>query len=265
MSSSSSLLLPDTLNKAWARDKSRFGFAMLAKMGWQEGKGLGRNEDGMTTNIRVTKRTDALGIGAAPAGSGGEAALTAAVSDYNALLASLSSSAVGTSDAAAAVVSGGGGGRIIARFARRGVLRQKNVAAYSAADLAAVLGTAVVGGRGGAGVAVALPDAPELRVVHRSERERKNHKKKRAREEEKEAEEEEEEEDIKHEVVSKKSKKGRVVPLPVVDDEEVEAEAEDVQVNASTEDDDDAILRRAAKKWAKRAAKAAAEASKASR
>ena len=240
MSSSSSLLLPDTLNKAWARDKSRFGFAMLAKMGWQEGKGLGRNEDGMTTNIRVTKRTDALGIGAAPAGSGGEAALTAAVSDYNALLASLSSSAVGTGGGAAAVVSGGG--RIIARFARRGVLRQKNVAAYSAADLAAVLGTAVVGGRGGAGVAVALPDAPELTVVHRSERERKNHKKKR------EEEEEEEEAINKHEVVSKKSKKTSRVAV------EVEAEAA-----TATEDDDDAILRRAAKKWAKRAAKAAAE------
>ena len=222
-----SAILPDTLNKAWARDKSRFGFAMLAKMGWQEGKGLGRNEDGMVNNIRVAKRTEALGIGAAPATSGGEAALTAAVSDYNALLAQLSSSAVGTIVRPTTKV---GDGRIIARFARRGVLRQKNVAAYSAADLAAVLGTSVVGGRGGAGVAVALPDAPELRIVHRSERERKKEKKRAREEEEAEAEEEEE-----------------------------EGEGEGAKLTAIKEEaDDDAIMRKAAKKWAKRASKAAA-------
>jgi len=49
------------------------------------------------------------------------------------------------------------------------VLRQKNVAGYSAEDLRAVLGTAaVLGARaGGAGDAVALPSAPL--VTHASE------------------------------------------------------------------------------------------------
>jgi hypothetical protein len=233
----SASVLPDTLNKAWATDKSRFGFAMLSKMGWSEGKGLGLKEDGMTSHVRVAKRKDALGLGATPANGGGEAALTAAVSDYNALLASLSSSAVGGSGGGGGRGGGGddggaaprasSGGRIIARFARAGVLRQKNVAAYSSADLAAVLGTAVVGA-GGAGVAVELPDAPSLKVVHRSEGERKRDKK-RARK----LEEEEE----------------AAAPEPVADIADEESEV-----------DPEAALRRAARKWAKRAARAAAKA-----
>ena len=31
--------------------KSKFGSAMLAKMGWKEGEGLGKNEDGMKSCI----------------------------------------------------------------------------------------------------------------------------------------------------------------------------------------------------------------------
>lgn len=42
-------------------DKSNFGFKMLEKMGWAEGKGLGRKEDGMSTHVRVKRRTENLG------------------------------------------------------------------------------------------------------------------------------------------------------------------------------------------------------------
>ena len=42
-------------------DKTGFGFRMLAKMGWSEGKGLGANEDGAATHVRVKKRQDNLG------------------------------------------------------------------------------------------------------------------------------------------------------------------------------------------------------------
>jgi hypothetical protein len=34
---------------------------MLQKMGWASGKGLGKNEDGMATHIRVKRRGETLG------------------------------------------------------------------------------------------------------------------------------------------------------------------------------------------------------------
>ncbi|KAJ1567092.1 hypothetical protein HK096_010989 [Nowakowskiella sp. JEL0078] len=54
----------DPRNKNWTDDKSKFGFKMLEKMGWQEGKGLGRNEDGQTEHVKVRLKKDSLGIGA---------------------------------------------------------------------------------------------------------------------------------------------------------------------------------------------------------
>ena len=46
-----------------APDKESFGRAMMEKMGWAEGKGVGKNEDGMRTHIRAQKR-GAEGLGA---------------------------------------------------------------------------------------------------------------------------------------------------------------------------------------------------------
>lgn len=55
--------LLDTQNKRWASDKSAFGYRMLTKMGWKDGKGLGSKEDGTTTHIRPKKRVTSGGIG----------------------------------------------------------------------------------------------------------------------------------------------------------------------------------------------------------
>jgi Pin2-interacting protein X1 len=55
--------LKDTLNSAWKNDKTGFGFRMLQKMGWSEEKGLGKNESGITENIKMKKREDGLGLG----------------------------------------------------------------------------------------------------------------------------------------------------------------------------------------------------------
>lgn len=44
-------------------DKSGFGYRMLQKMGWKEDKGLGKNEDGMSVAVKVTKREEGLGLG----------------------------------------------------------------------------------------------------------------------------------------------------------------------------------------------------------
>ena len=96
---SSGVVLPDTQNQAWSSsaffppssrsgvagfslccttksyrvgalnsrlsataDKSAFGYKMLQKMGWADGKGLGKHEDGMATHVRVKRRADALGV-----------------------------------------------------------------------------------------------------------------------------------------------------------------------------------------------------------
>ena len=55
---------PDSRNEQWASDKSAFGQRMLKKMGWTEGKGLGKNQQGTNTNLRAIRREEGLGIGA---------------------------------------------------------------------------------------------------------------------------------------------------------------------------------------------------------
>ena len=49
---------------ATAADTSAFGHRMLMKMGWQKGKGLGKDEDGRTEHVKVKKRIDERGLGA---------------------------------------------------------------------------------------------------------------------------------------------------------------------------------------------------------
>lgn len=79
-------------NAAWKNDKSAFGFRMLQKMGWSEGKGLGKQEDGMTEHVKVRKRTDQMGLGSsAVEGKNGNTVLLGAVLDYNSMLLNLAS------------------------------------------------------------------------------------------------------------------------------------------------------------------------------
>ncbi|KAJ3308475.1 hypothetical protein HDV04_001205 [Boothiomyces sp. JEL0838] len=54
----------DPRNKSWTEDKGAIGFKMLEKMGWSEGKGLGSDETGRQTNIKVSLKTNNWGIGA---------------------------------------------------------------------------------------------------------------------------------------------------------------------------------------------------------
>ncbi|CEL94736.1 unnamed protein product [Vitrella brassicaformis CCMP3155] len=44
--------------------KSSFGEVMLKKMGWKEGNGLGREQQGTTSCLQIKKREQALGLGA---------------------------------------------------------------------------------------------------------------------------------------------------------------------------------------------------------
>ena len=54
----------DHRNAEWAQDMSAFGQKMLLKMGWKQGNGLGKNQQGTSTNLRAIRREVNLGIGA---------------------------------------------------------------------------------------------------------------------------------------------------------------------------------------------------------
>lgn len=56
--------LGNQLNEAAADVTMDFGRRMLAKFGWAEGKGLGKNEDGVVDHVRVKQRAHQLGLGA---------------------------------------------------------------------------------------------------------------------------------------------------------------------------------------------------------
>lgn len=53
----------DPNNKKWSEDESRKGLHMMKRQGWDGEKGLGKNEDGLQSHVRVTKKDDTLGIG----------------------------------------------------------------------------------------------------------------------------------------------------------------------------------------------------------
>mmetsp|Transcript_1021 Transcript_1021/g.1543 ORF Transcript_1021/g.1543 Transcript_1021/m.1543 type:complete len:158 (-) Transcript_1021:11-484(-) len=44
-------------------DSESFAYKFMQKMGWREGKGLGKLEDGISTHIKVTKKSDNRGLG----------------------------------------------------------------------------------------------------------------------------------------------------------------------------------------------------------
>ena len=44
-------------------EKESFAYKMMGKLGWQEGRGLGANEQGIKSHIKAKKKDDALGVG----------------------------------------------------------------------------------------------------------------------------------------------------------------------------------------------------------
>ena len=53
----------DPQNTAWANDKTKFCFKMMEQMGWKEGEGLGKNNDGMKDYIEIKPVIDNRGLG----------------------------------------------------------------------------------------------------------------------------------------------------------------------------------------------------------
>jgi Pin2-interacting protein X1 len=53
----------DPNNTKWSKDDTRFGARIMKKAGWDDGKGIGRNEDGVATHVKTTRKDNVLGIG----------------------------------------------------------------------------------------------------------------------------------------------------------------------------------------------------------
>jgi len=86
----------DPRNTRWSNDKTKFGYQMLSKMGWSEGKGLGSRMSGNTSHVKVTKKRSASGLGSTQANDDN---WIAHQDDFNALLGALNQKTSTTSEA----------------------------------------------------------------------------------------------------------------------------------------------------------------------
>lgn len=126
----------DTQNQTWANDKSRFGFKMLQKMGWSEGKGLGRLEDGRTVALRAKKKDDKEGLGVASTKSSPWQTPGLVAAGLNEVLSKLASDP--SHNSAQSLQNQTKSSKPIGFYARRAA--QKDVRAYSAEALREILG-----------------------------------------------------------------------------------------------------------------------------
>merc|ERR1711934_1298544 len=127
-----------TRNKRWAQNKSGFGFRMLQKMGWSEGKGLGKNEDGEKTFVKTARRPDNEGLGI-ETDLVGDKHFNKTMSDFDKLLAGLSESN-STSNKKSTKKKRKKRALTANTKAHQSRIRSKNVRTYSKQDLSVILG-----------------------------------------------------------------------------------------------------------------------------
>ncbi|KAI0561937.1 Protein PXR1 [Gracilaria domingensis] len=127
----------DARNQAWANDKSRFGLKMLQKMGWSEGKGLGRDENGRTNALRAKKNFGKEGLGVAVVKNSVWDAPAQVAQGLNSVLAKLSSSSSVFTNREGAEQENAAN-RAVGFYARRAA--QKDVKAYSSDALREIFG-----------------------------------------------------------------------------------------------------------------------------
>ncbi|XP_031553465.1 PIN2/TERF1-interacting telomerase inhibitor 1-like [Actinia tenebrosa] len=133
----------DPRNKAWSTNTDRFGYQMLTKMGWSAGKGLGANESGSTSHVKVSLKNNNLGVGAK---ASQEDNWLAHQEDFNDLLAHLNRA--NNSDAGNEDSDSGAKNKdmeTIARNSKKRVfyqrfIKSKNTSSYSAEDMACIMG-----------------------------------------------------------------------------------------------------------------------------
>ncbi|KAF2895306.1 hypothetical protein ILUMI_10861 [Ignelater luminosus] len=120
----------------WSKDSNKFGQKMLERMGWKEGKGLGRNEDGLTEHVKVLYKSDNKGIGFKDS-----VEWSAQQDNFKALLEELSTSNVDSNDKPQNVKSlEEKSQNSRARVHYRKFTRGKDLSRYSEKDLANIFG-----------------------------------------------------------------------------------------------------------------------------
>jgi Pin2-interacting protein X1 len=53
----------DPNGNRWASSEKNFGKALMKKSGWTEGTGLGKEQDGVVSHVKVTRKDDVMGLG----------------------------------------------------------------------------------------------------------------------------------------------------------------------------------------------------------
>ncbi|XP_006811790.1 PIN2/TERF1-interacting telomerase inhibitor 1-like [Saccoglossus kowalevskii] len=129
----------DPRNTNWSNDSSKFGQRMLERMGWEHGKGLGVNEDGNTSHVKVSKKDDTFGLGA---NYKTDENWIAHQDDFNSLLANLNDNHGTTEEPK--IVSTSLEER--SKLSKKRVhymkfTRGKDLSVYSRTDLACIMGT----------------------------------------------------------------------------------------------------------------------------
>ncbi|KAI9092430.1 hypothetical protein DFS34DRAFT_688207 [Phlyctochytrium arcticum] len=129
----------DPQNKNWKNDVNNFGFRMLSKMGWADGKGLGVKEDGEVSHVKVRLKEDNLGLGADKRNVdnwlGNQNAFDDILSSLNSNAAADTTSIETTSETT--VETARAPGRL---YHRRKFVRNKLVSNYDAKDLQMIFG-----------------------------------------------------------------------------------------------------------------------------
>ena len=126
------------------------GARLMRRMGWKEGRGLGKGEVGSVACVRAKRKRDAAGIGAAAAGADASPAFAAAnTAAFNQLLARLQREGGGGAASAAAADVGVSPVVRTAAAARRPLWskarRSKDLRLYSQQQMREVLGCSAAG------------------------------------------------------------------------------------------------------------------------
>jgi len=137
------VILDRNVNKDnnWSKDSNKFGKKMLERMGWQEGKGLGRNEDGLTDYVKVAYKNNSKGMGFKDS-----VEWSAQQDNFNTLLGELSSSKDDSKDKQKEIKSlEQKSQNSRARVHYKKFTRGKDLSRYSEKDLANILGKKKLG------------------------------------------------------------------------------------------------------------------------